>query len=144
MLSVLDVAAYILRKQEPMTSMKLQKLVYYSQAWALVWDDKPLFRERIEAWANGPVVRKLYDAHRGRYRVDRIAGGFSRRLNSEQRDTVDAVLEFYGDKSSQWLSDLSHMEQPWRDTRARHGFAAGERGNTVIRHADMAEYYASL
>lgn len=144
MLSVLDVAAYILRKQEPMTSMKLQKLVYYSQAWALVWDDKPLFRERIEAWANGPVVRKLYDAHRGRYRVDRIAGGFSRRLNSEQRDTVDAVLEFYGDKSSQWLSDLSHMEQPWRDTRARHGFAAGERGNAVIRHADMAEYYASL
>ena len=144
MLSVLDVAAYILRKQGPMTSMKLQKLVYYSQAWALVWDDKPLFRERIEAWANGPVVRKLYDAHRGRYRVDRIAGGFSRRLNSEQRDTVDAVLEFYGDKSSQWLSDLSHMEQPWRDTRARPGLTAGERGNAVIRHADMAEYYASL
>lgn len=144
MVSALDVAAYILRKQGPMTAMKLQKLVYYSQAWALVWDDKPLFRERIEAWANGPVVRKLYGVHRGHYRVDRIAGGFSRKLDSEQRDTVDAVLEYYGDKSSQWLSDLSHMEQPWRDARTRHGLAAGERGNAVIRHADMAEYYGSL
>lgn len=144
MVSALDVAAYILRKQGPMTAMKLQKLVYYSQAWALVWDDKALFRERIEAWANGPVVRRLYDVHRGHYRVDRIAGGFSRKLDNEQRDTVDAILEFYGDKSSQWLSDLSHMEHPWRDARARHGLAAGERGNAVIRHADMAEYYTGL
>jgi uncharacterized phage-associated protein len=144
MLSVLDVAAYILRKQGPMTAMKLQKLVYYSQAWALVWDDKPLFRERIEAWANGPVVRKLYEVHRGHYRVSRIPGGLSRRLDSEQRDTVDAVLGHYGEKSSQWLSDLSHMEQPWRDARTRHGLTAGERGNAIIRHADMAEYYASL
>ena len=52
--NVLDIAAYILCKQGAMTAMKLQKLVYYSQAWSLVWDDKPLFRERIEAWANGP------------------------------------------------------------------------------------------
>lgn len=144
MVGVLDVAAYILLKSGPMTAMKLQKLVYYAQAWSLVWDDKPLFSERVEAWANGPVVRKLYDAHRGRYRVSRIGGGFSRKLNLEQRDTVDAVLAYYGDKSSQWLSDLSHMEQPWRETRARHRLAADERGNAVIRYADMAEYYASL
>ena len=144
MVSVLDVAAYILLKSGPMTAMKLQKLVYYAQAWSLVWDDKPLFSERIEAWANGPVVRKLYDEHRGRYRVSRIGGGFSRKLNREQRDTVDAVLAYYGDKSSQWLSDLSHMEQPWRETRARHRLAAGERGNAVIRYADMAEYYSGL
>ena len=144
MVSALDVAAYILRKQRPMTAMKLQKLVYYSQVWSLVWDDKPLFGERVEAWANGPVVRKLYDAHRGHYQVNRIPGGFSRKLNSEQRDTIDAVLEYYGDKPSQWLSDLSHMERPWRDTRARHGLGAGERGNAIIRRADMAEYYSSL
>jgi uncharacterized phage-associated protein len=43
--------------------MKLQKLVYYAQAWALVWDDEPIFDEEIEAWANGPVVRGLYEAH---------------------------------------------------------------------------------
>lgn len=144
MLSVLDVAAYILRKRGSMTAMKLQKLVYYAQAWALVWDDTPLFKERIEAWAHGPVVRKLYDAHRGRYSLSRIRGGLCRKLDREQRDTVDAVLDYYGDKSSQWLSALSHMESPWRDARERHGLTAGERGSAVIRHADMAEYYSSL
>jgi len=50
-LSVHDVAAYILKKQGEMSAMKLQKLVYYSQAWSLVWDEKPLFRAQIEAWA---------------------------------------------------------------------------------------------
>ena len=37
MASAHDVAAYILKKLGPMTAMKLQKLVYYCQAWSLVW-----------------------------------------------------------------------------------------------------------
>ncbi len=48
--SVQDVAAYIIERHGRMSSMKLQKLVYYSQAWHLVWDDEPLFPERIQAW----------------------------------------------------------------------------------------------
>jgi uncharacterized phage-associated protein len=54
--SVFDVAQYILRKQGGMTTMKLQKLVYYAQAWSLVWDEEPLFDQPIEAWSNGPGV----------------------------------------------------------------------------------------
>ena len=145
MVSVLDVAAYILRQfPQPIPAMKLQKLVYYAQAWSLVWDDQPMFKERIEAWANGPVVRQLYGLHRGQFLVRRIPGGFSRRLNLTQRETVGAVLDFYGGKSSQWLSNLTHMEKPWRDARARHNLREGERGNAVIRHADMADYYSGL
>ena len=64
-----DVAAFILKESGPMTAMKLQKLVYYCQAWSLVWDEKPLFKEKIEAWANGPVVRALYEKHRGKFKV---------------------------------------------------------------------------
>ena len=144
MVSARDVAAYILARNGPLTAMKLQKLVYYCQAWSLVWDEEPLFRERIEAWANGPVVRDLFEAHRGQFKVRRVLGGHARRLNAVQRETVDAVLGYYGDKSSQWLSNLTHTEPPWRNTRARAGLADGERGNAVIRHSDMAEYYDSF
>jgi uncharacterized phage-associated protein len=35
MASVLDVAQYILNRQGMMTTMKLQKLVYYVMAWSL-------------------------------------------------------------------------------------------------------------
>ena len=139
---VFDVAAYILKKMDTLTTMKLQKLVYYSQAWSLVWDEKPLFEEKIEAWANGPVVRNLFDYHRGMYEISEMAIGNPRLLDQNQQETVDAVLEYYGHRSSQWLIDLSHMEDPW--IHARRGLPPLERGNRVIPLDVMAHYYSSL
>jgi len=118
-----DVAAYILTKRGSMTAMKLQKLVYYSQAWSLVWDERPLFPERIEAWANGPVVRDLYDRHRGQFLVTRWTWGSPDALTTDERETVDAVMDFYGDKPALWLSNLTHEEDPW--INARHGLGPG-------------------
>lgn len=139
-----DVAAYILQKHGPMSHMKLQKLLYYSQAWSLVWDDKPLFDAQIEAWVNGPVVRVLYAELRTQFQVSQsdIKGAEPNRLDAEERATVDAVLGHYGDRSAQWLSDLTHMEHPWR--AAREGLAPNERSQREITQASMAEYYSSL
>ena len=53
-------------------AMKLQKLVYYAQAWSLVWDEAPLFHARIEAWSNGPVAPALYREHRADQRGVRL------------------------------------------------------------------------
>lgn len=142
MVSAHDVAAYILSKCGEMSAMKLQKLVYYSQAWSLVWDDAVLFNDPIEAWANGPVVRSLYDRHRGAFRVKTWPIGKPSKLNPKQRATVDAILAFYGEKTSQWLSELTHQERPWRD--ARKGLGPSERGSNKITSAAMVEYYSSL
>ncbi len=125
-----------------MTVMKLQKLVYYCQAWSLVWDEKPLFHEPIQAWANGPVVPALYQWHRGMFQVARCDRGDPDALTAAQRETVESVLQFYEGKSSQWLSDLTHQEDPW--AHARRGLAPGQRGAREITHAAMAEYYGSL
>lgn len=142
MANVQDVAAYILSKLKPITAMKLQKLAYYSQAWSLVWDEKPLFPERIEAWANGPVIPELYGMHRGEFQLSQLSEGDPAQLTPTEVETIDKVLEFYGDKASQWLSDLTHQEDPWLN--ARQGLKPGERGNNEITHAAMAEYYGSL
>ena len=142
MANVHDVAAYILRHRSSMTAMKLQKLVYYCQAWSLVWDEAPMFPERIEAWANGPVVRELYERHRGMFLVNQWPCGNPDALNETQRETVNAVLEFYGTKPSQWLSDLTHQEAPWLN--ARKGIPPGVRCDREITPASMAEYYSSL
>jgi uncharacterized phage-associated protein len=137
-----DVAAYILQRRGSMTAMKLQKLVYYSQAWSLVWEEKPIFAERVEAWANGPVVRELYDRHKGMFLVTEWPWGKPDNLTKEERETVDAVMDFYGDKAALWLSNLTHQEDPWLN--ARKGLAPGESGNREITHGAMAEYYESL
>jgi uncharacterized phage-associated protein len=142
MATVHDVAAYILVKRGPMSAMKLQKLVYYSQAWSLVWDERPLFGDRIEAWANGPVVPALYALHRGEFQLSRWKAGDPARITGDSKETVDAVLSFYGRKPAHWLSELSHREDPWKN--ARRGLQPGQSGKTTITHAAMAEYYGSL
>lgn len=137
-----DVAAHILQKQGAMTTMKLQKLVYYCQAWSLVWDEEPLFQEKIEAWANGPVVRELYDKHKGFFNISTWRLGDPSKLSRKQVNTIKSVLDYYGDKTSQWLSDLTHKEEPWKN--ARQGLVPSERGSSEITHASMSEYYSSL
>ncbi len=144
MADVGDVAQYILEQRGGMTTWKLQKLVYYCQAWSLVWDDEPMFDDDIQAWANGPVVRRLYDLHAAKFRVSKIKGGDPSRLRRVQRETIDAVLETYGDKSPQWLSNLTHREAPWQETRRKAGLSEGERGEAVIPLGAMAEYYGGL
>ncbi|MBK7876321.1 MAG: DUF4065 domain-containing protein [Planctomycetes bacterium] len=142
MATVHDVAAYILKAKGRMTAMKLQKLVYYCQAWSLVWDERPLFQARIEAWALGPVVPTLYSIHRGQFQVSEWPEGDASRLTKQERETVDAVCEFYGKRSAQWLSDLSHKEKPWKT--ARRGVPDGDRGAVVISLESMSDYYSGL
>ena len=142
MANVHDVAAYILEKNGRMSAMKLQKLVYYSQAWSLVWDDAPIFRESIEAWVNGPVIPALYYKHRGKFDLDSWTLGDASALTASEKETIDSVLDYYGMKAPSWLSELTHNEEPWK--RARKGLAPLERGNNEITLDSMAEYYSSI
>ena len=137
-----DVAAYLLGERGRIPAIKLHKLLYYSQAWSLVWDDRPLFNDKIEAWANGPVVPTIYRCHRGSYYVMRDGNGDPDKLNQDARETVNAVLEFYGDRSSAELSSLTHSEDPWKNARA--GLLPGQQSRNVITRSAMAEYYSSL
>jgi uncharacterized phage-associated protein len=137
-----DVAAAILERTRTIDTWRFQKLVYYCQAWHLVWEDQPLFPNKIEAWANGPVVRDLYRQHVGRYQLRDWPLGESRNLTADEISTIDAVLETYASKPGHWLSALTHSEPPWRN--ARKGLADGERGHQEITLAAMAEYYGGL
>lgn len=143
--SVFDVSKYILKKLgEPCSTMKLHKLLYYCQAWSLVWDETPLFVQPIEAWANGPVIRQLFNFHRGLYQLNYndLAVGNEDALSVKQKENIDEVLDFYGQKSAQWLIDQTHIEKPWIE--ARKGLDSNERGNVVITLDAMQEYYSSL
>lgn len=142
MATVHDVAAYILAKTGPMSTMKLQKLVYYSQAWHLVWAEEPLFPERVEAWANGPVVYELFTAHRGRFSVSEWPRGNAGELDKAQQGTIDAVLDTYGHLDGRQLSYLTHAEQPWRD--ARRGLSPTETSRVEITPDAMQQYYSAV
>jgi uncharacterized phage-associated protein len=118
MAHVFDVARYILERQDPVTTLKLQKLVYYVQAWASA-NAEPLFNDTIKAWAQGPVVPALWHEHRRRRQVaaaDVTVHG--RGLTDQDRAHIDGVLAHYGNLPPRYLSELTHFERPWRDARA--------------------------
>ena len=139
MASAFDVAAYILEKQGEMTTLKLQKLVYYAQAWSLSLDKTPLFDEKIEAWPNGPVVKDLYDYHRGQQYVSSIPDGDSEKLDTDQSVTVDMLLDNYGDKPVYWLERLSDSDSAWIEARGE--LSPIEMGDTEITIESMVRYY---
>ena len=101
------------------TIIPLQKLCYYSQAWSLVWDEEPLFKEDIEAWAHGPVVPCLYKHHKGQFIISSLRKGRPGKLDDDQAETVDVVLKMYGDMPGVTLRSLTHRELPWREARRR-------------------------
>lgn len=144
MASVYDVTKYVLEELGEVTTMKLEKVVYYCQAWSLAWDGCPLFEEDFEAWANGPVCPELFKKHKGRFVVDKSLFSDLPDYNFSQseKETICEVLKYYGDKNPQWLSELIHKELPWK--QARGNTPLGMPCNTIILKEDMQQYYGGL
>lgn len=94
MVDVFDVAEYILGKIGFVSTMKLQKLAFYSQALSLVENGEPLFPEHFQAWVNGPVCYELFSCHRGKYIVGPgdICKGSRNALDGRSTLLVDRVI----------------------------------------------------
>lgn len=144
MATVFDVAKYILLKKGVISTWKLHKLCYYSQAWHLAWTGRPIFEEDFEAWANGPVCPELFYAHQGMFSIcaDDLSKGDVCCLTDDEKDSINVVLCDYGDMEPYDLRELSHGEAPWKD--ARNGLPEGTKCRTIIRKESMGEYYGSL
>lgn len=142
MVNVHDVASYILAKSGTMSTMKLQKLCYYSQGWALAWDEQPLFDSRIEAWANGPVITELYNEHRGHFQVRDWPRGDETKIQGPAKETIDAVLGAYGALTGQQLSDMTHSERPW--LQARGNLPNGSRCQAAVSLDVMQDFFGGL
>lgn len=144
MATVLDVAKYILEEMGRLSTWKLQKLCYYSQAWSLAWTEVPIFQEDFEAWVNGPVCPELFHKHKGMYSIttDDFPFGDSSNLSEDQKDTIDIVIRDYGVFDPYDLREISHSEAPWKNTRGDLDPKAN--CTRIITKDCMGEYYGSL
>ena len=117
MTTAFEVAKYI-AKSLPVDNLKLQKLLYYSQAVHLVLHDKqPLFSEDIEAWDYGPVVPPVYQKYK-QYGFDIIPFPVideQSALNLDEMKAVDMALACFGTLSGPDLISQTHIEPPWKN-----------------------------
>lgn len=144
MATVYDVAKYIIDRCGAMSAMKLEKLVFYSQAMSLVWDDVPLFEDDFEAWQKGPVCRKLFQAHKGKFMLedssflDKYAPNVNH-LSKDQKETIDVVTDSLKDYPPYKLSAMTHAEDPWKE--ARKGCPENAHCENIISKESMERYY---
>jgi uncharacterized phage-associated protein len=146
-----EIADWILSKTnwhagDTISPLKLQKLLYYCQAWHCAIFGKPLFAEKIEAWAHGPVEPSQY--HRFRdipaySNIDihdvEIAVPV---LCDKTEELLNEVMSIYGEHSASYLECLTHSERPWKQTRGNLPPEAAS--NCEIPVELMTEFYTSI
>lgn len=146
-ITALDVADWFLRNPvsgEPITHLKLQKLVYYAQAWSLALLGRQLFEEDFQAWAHGPVVPSIYRAAAGSGWAPLIPfeGRKAPEFDKEQLELLKEVADTYGAYTAKGLEAMTHSEDPWRN--ARKGLSPEARSSKVISKESMTAYYSEL
>jgi len=128
------------------TNKKLQKLLYYAQAWHLVFYNKPLFKDRIEAWVHGPAIRSVYQHFKsyGYQPIQKDIGEdiFKNNISKNEKDLLDEVWNVYGKHDAFYLERLTHNEDPW--IKARDGIEACEASSVEISVDLMKIYYNNL
>ena len=98
------------------THLKIQKLVYYTQAWYLANFDEPLFNEDMQAWTHGPVVPSVYEKYRGAG-FDALPKEAKPRIPEALVPFLKAIYDQYGQYTAKRLERMTHEELPWKFTR---------------------------
>ena len=142
--TALQVADYYIRatldRGEGLTNLKLQKLLYYAQAWSLALYDRAVFDDPIEAWVHGPVVASVFRRFK-QYRWNPITSPAEREsVPVTARPHLDEVLKVYGSFSATELERMTHAEEPWRE--ARGGIPDHQPSRAVISLGTMKTYYS--
>jgi len=113
--------------------LKLQKLLYYIQAWHIAkFNKETLFDSLPEAWVNGPVYRDVYNVYKDSFfKNENIQTNLneislsdellikqnSLNLSEEQLKLIHTVLNVYAKLSDERLVLMTHNEEPWNEAR---------------------------
>ncbi|MCP4702261.1 MAG: DUF4065 domain-containing protein [Gammaproteobacteria bacterium] len=148
-----DVADYFIalsnETHELISNLKLQKLVYYTQAWFLAIFKDPLFDTNFKAWVHGPAIPELYYEYKEfscmPIRKDigeEYIHQFKNRLSEEENQLLDKITNEYFGISSYDLELMTHSEEPWK--KARIGLADDDISSPMIRNEWMEKYYSQF
>jgi len=146
--TVEQVSAYIIKKLNIVSPLKLQKLLYYTCAFYYTLNDKHIHNNvpvEFQAWPHGPVNPYLYNMYKDEYHLhDSIefkANMAGDKLNKNDTEFIDAVLALLGDKSGVFLETFSHTEEPWLEKRG--GLPDYAPSRATISYDTIKTYYST-
>jgi uncharacterized phage-associated protein len=136
MAKAIEVAQYIIGIID-VTNLKLQKLLYYTQAVCLVRYDKPAFDDEIQAWDYGPVIPSVYKRFKRTRANVKINPPVPMHLDGEVMLSADMAIDYYGPMDGARLIRETHGERPWRE-------AYKEGYNSPITNEAIKDYYKTV
>jgi uncharacterized phage-associated protein len=125
MIDCLNAARYFIARayedsmEAEMTNMKVQKLLYYSQSLHLAMYDEPLFEEEIQAWRYGPVCPPAYKFY-SEFEAKQLpipSQELLLQIPDEKKQLLEEVWEYFGGYHAYRLSNMTHLEFPWKKAR---------------------------
>ncbi|WP_100066037.1 Panacea domain-containing protein [Miniphocaeibacter massiliensis] len=148
--NVLDIAAYLINyaidEGNPISNLKLQKLLYYIQGEFYKEKDQPAFKEDILAWDYGPVVKEAYDEYKININKD-IKKRVEEKFDIESFDYINfnpediickedgkiirEIYNRYKDFTAFDLVEKTHNEAPWESTKR----------SDIIEKCKIREYF---
>ena len=145
-LKALQVADYLILKAQQdgksITNKKLQKLLYYTQAWSSAIRNKKIFDDKIEAWIHGPAIREVYLQYKdfgATPILKKISEEMIKGIPLETRAFIDQVWSVYAKYDAPYLEHLTHSEGPWQI--ARQGLEPHISSENEITFESMRNYY---
>jgi len=129
--------------QEPMTHMRLQKLLYYVQGWSLARRGEKAFDDRLEAWEHGPVVPVVYRQLKGSKKnpltVAQLEEG---QIDSDLKTFIASVWSDYRSHSAIRLRQMTHAESPWKNAWEKR--LLPDHCQEEITEEALLEYFESI
>jgi uncharacterized phage-associated protein len=121
------------------SNLKLQKLVYYAQAWYLGIYDTPLFDDDFEAWVHGPVIPALFYKYKEFGWAPILKEVQKPQFAQELEEFLEDITEVYFIREGLELEMMTTREDPW--INARKGLARDEPSHAIITKDSMRNYY---
>lgn len=142
---VFDVANFVValcnESKISITHLKLQKLLYYVQWWALAIFWKEMFSNDFEAWINWPVCKEVYSKYTPFWFNELIKESWKNNFSPVEIWFITEVVEKYWKLNAWELVALTHKESPWITTRK--GLSETDHCNKIISKKLITESFKS-
>jgi uncharacterized phage-associated protein len=127
---------------DPLTNLKLQKLLYYAQGLFLAKHHRILYREPLQAWVRGPVVYEVWRTYNHHKWQPILAPVREPILHADVSESIQTLIHDYWDYSAYQLERMTHAESPWLN--AREGSASDTPSSAQISVSDIYEFFSAL
>lgn len=117
--NVLDISKFIInysnRKNYNIQMLKLQKLLYFVQAYFICNTKKKCFKEKIEAWEFGPVIPEVFEEYKQFGNADIPANSFDEKeISKTHRKMIKDVIKEFKDHSITQVTKITQNQTPWQ------------------------------